>query len=77
MIDTDPQGTVALWAKRRPHKAPTVIHIGSGTVEGHLATLRNAGADLVVIDTPPNVAPIINVAVTTANSGPYRLRRLW
>lgn len=68
IIDTDPQGTVALWAKRRPHTAPTVVHIGSGTVDGHLATFRNAGADLVAIDTPPNVAPIINVAATQANS---------
>src|SRR5215470_10070869 len=68
IIDTDPQGTVALWAKRRPHAAPTVIHIGSGTVEGHLATFRDAGADFVAIDTPPNVAPIINVAAAQANS---------
>ena len=68
IIDTDPQGTVALWAKRRPHAAPTIVHIGSGTVEGHLATFRSAGADFVAIDTPPNVAPIINVAVTQANS---------
>ena len=52
IIDTDPQGTVALWAKRRPHTAPTVVHIGSGTVDGHLATFRKAGADLVAIDTP-------------------------
>jgi chromosome partitioning protein len=68
IVDTDPQGTVALWAKRRPHKAPTVIHIGSGTVESHLTTLKNAGADLVSIDTPPNVAPIINLAASQADS---------
>jgi chromosome partitioning protein len=68
IIDADPQGTVALWAKRRPHDAPTVIHIGAGTIDSHLATFRKANADLVAIDTPPNVAPIINVAVTTSDS---------
>ena len=70
LIDTDPQGTVALWAKQHPARyAPTVVHIGSGTVDGHLATFRNAGADLVAIDTPPNVAPILaNVAARQANS---------
>jgi chromosome partitioning protein len=68
IIDADPQGTVALWAQRRPHDAPTVIHIGAGTIDKHLATLRKAKADLVAIDTPPNVAPIINVAVTTSDS---------
>ncbi len=68
IVDTDPQGTVALWGKRRPHASPTVVHIGSGTIERHLATFRKAGAELVAIDTPPNVAPIINVAVTQSDS---------
>jgi chromosome partitioning protein len=68
IIDTDPQGTVALWGKRRPHNAPTIVHIGSSTVESHLETFRKANADLVAIDTPPNVAPIINVAVTLTDS---------
>src|ERR1700757_729542 len=68
IIDTDPQGTVVLWGKRRPHDSPTVIALGTGTVDAHLATFRKAKADLVAIDTPPNVAPIINVAVTKSDS---------
>jgi chromosome partitioning protein len=68
IIDTDPQATVALWAKRRPHAAPTVVHIGSSSVQEHLETFRHAGADLVAIDTPPNVAPIINVSIDQADS---------
>jgi chromosome partitioning protein len=68
IIDTDPQGTVALWGKRRPHDAPTVIALGNGSIDEHLATFKKAKADLVAIDTPPNVAPIINVAVTKSDS---------
>jgi chromosome partitioning protein len=68
IIDTDPQGTVALWGKRRPHDAPTVIALGNGSIDEYLATFKKAKADLVAIDTPPNVAPIINVAITKSDS---------
>jgi chromosome partitioning protein len=68
IIDADTQGTVALWGRRRPHAAPTILPIAHSTIEKHLATFGNAKADLVAIDTPPNVAPIINVAATQSDA---------
>lgn len=68
IIDTDAQLTIVLWGKRRKHTAPTIIPLGTGTIEGHKAAFRKANADLVVIDTPPNVQPVINLAIDQADS---------
>ncbi|MFL5283101.1 MAG: hypothetical protein ACJ8AW_19435 [Rhodopila sp.] len=68
IIDTDEQGTVVLWGKRRPHGAPTILAINEGAVEKHLAALKKAKAEIVLIDTPPNVAPIINIAIQQADA---------
>jgi chromosome partitioning protein len=68
IIDTDEQGTCTLWGKRRPHPSPPVLSISGSSIDKHLATLRQATADLAVIDTPPNVAPVINIAVRSADA---------
>jgi len=68
LIDADEQGTVTMWGKRRPHAAPTIFSTRDGPIEKHLEALRKLGADLVVIDTPPNVQPIINIAVAQADA---------
>jgi chromosome partitioning protein len=68
IIDADEQGTVTLWGRRRPHAAPSILSTAAGTIDKHLAELRKAGADLAVIDTPPNVQPIINLAIGKADS---------
>lgn len=68
IIDTDEQETCALWAKRRPHPSPPVLSIAGSSIERHLETLRKANADLAVIDTPPNVAPVINIALRGADA---------
>jgi chromosome partitioning protein len=68
IIDADEQGTITLWGKRRPHRAPSILSVGKATIDKHVATLRREEADLVVIDTPPNVQPIINLAVSQADA---------
>jgi chromosome partitioning protein len=68
IIDADEQGTVTLWGRRRPHAAPSILSTAASTIDKHLAELRKAGADLVLIDTPPNVQPIINLAIGKADS---------
>ncbi len=68
IIDTDAQATVGLWGKRREHAAPTIVPIGTGSVESHKAAFKKAKADLVVIDTPPNVQPVINLAIGQSDS---------
>jgi chromosome partitioning protein len=68
IIDADEQGTVTLWGKRRPHAAPSILPAGKSSIDKHLAELRRDGADLVVVDTPPNVQPVINLAVAQGDA---------
>jgi chromosome partitioning protein len=76
IIDADPQGTVLAWAKRREAKAPAVYGLDGTTLDERLVSLRAAKADLVVIDTPPSVHPIIGMAAQASDlvlvvTGPY------
>jgi chromosome partitioning protein len=76
IIDTDPQGSVITWSKRREAKSPTVHGLDGTTLDARLRSLRKAGADLVVIDTPPSIHPIIAMAAEASDlviivTGPY------
>jgi chromosome partitioning protein len=76
IIDADPQGTILAWAKRRAAKAPAVYGLDGTNLEERLASLRKANADLVMIDTPPSVHPIIGMAAQASDlvlviTGPY------
>ena len=68
MLDVDVQGTSSLWGKRREGTAPAVVHAGGKSVDSHLAELKKKGAQLVIIDTPPSVHPVINASVQAATS---------
>jgi chromosome partitioning protein len=76
IIDADPQGSVLSWAKRRESKAPTVYGLDGTTLEVRLKGLRAAGAELVLIDTPPSIHPVIGMAAEASDlvlivTGPY------
>ena len=68
ILDADVQGTTTLWAQRRSYPAPAVETVMANTIKKHLADLERAGAELVVIDTPPSVHPIINSAIEEATA---------
>ena len=68
ILNVDPQATSMLWAKRRESKAPTVVEPGSRPIEEALKRLEKAGADIVFIDTPPSVHPVVNIAINAAHS---------
>ena len=54
IVDTDPQATASRWAKWRGDKDPDVLDCASHTLlPDKLATLARAGAEVVIIDTPP------------------------
>ena len=65
LIDRDPQGSLTSWWNRREAETPALVPV-TGTLPETLASLREAGARLVFIDTPPaanaNLAGIIGVA---------------
>lgn len=67
IIDADDQQTAMHWAKRREDPSPTVVSGNSGGVVDQLARLRRAKADIVFIDTPPNVLPVINIVAQHAD----------
>lgn len=68
ILDADPQGSVAKWSTRRPHSAPTIRLVGQGGLREALADLKKAGADLVLIDTPPHARPIVSLAAELADA---------
>jgi len=54
IVDTDPQATASRWAKWRGDKDPDVIDCASHILlPDKLEALARAGAEVVVIDTPP------------------------
>jgi chromosome partitioning protein len=72
IVDADPQGSIVAWSQRREEQAPSVI--AGNTAK--LAELERAGADIVFIDTPPSVHPVIGMAIEAADltlilTGPY------
>jgi chromosome partitioning protein len=53
LIDTDPQGTVAIWGRRRALPEPRIERVGNSVeTAAALQALRNSGFTLAVIDTP-------------------------
>jgi chromosome partitioning protein len=54
MVETDPQGTVSNWGRRRDNPEPRIVHINTGAeIERALLSLKHSGCKLVVIDTAP------------------------
>lgn len=65
IVDRDPQGSVTAWWNRRKAETPALVPM-AGSLADTLDALRDAGARLVFIDTPPaanaELADIIGVA---------------
>jgi len=53
IVDLDPQGTAEAWGGWRKEKPPLVISAKAGNLARTLERARDAGAEIVVIDTPP------------------------
>ncbi len=53
IIDLDPQGTAEAWGDWRKGAAPVVIPAKAGNLTKTLKQAEDAGAEIVVIDTPP------------------------
>lgn len=56
LVDTDPQGSLADWSHARLAGTPRFVQTEIATLERDLAHLRDAGVELVIVDTPPAVS---------------------
>ncbi len=81
LIDTDPQGSLADWWNARQAETPVFVHTFVSRLAGDLATLRDAGMRLAVIDTPPaitatirHVIEAVDLVVLPCRPSPHDLR---
>jgi chromosome partitioning protein len=76
ILDADPQGTCISWGKRRQPSAPYILGIGDRSLRVALEEIEGKGGEVVFIDTPPHVQPIINLAAEVSDgclivTGPF------
>jgi chromosome partitioning protein len=68
MIETDRQGTLGNWRRRRPHAEPLVETItGAGEMERRLHVFDRSGVTLTVIDTAGGLNPMTTAAIRSAD----------
>jgi chromosome partitioning protein len=61
VVDLDPMRGLTLWWEARDSEAPALISPEGGPAAA-VAAARTAGADLVLMDTPPSAAPVVGDA---------------
>lgn len=67
LVDVDPQGTAETWGAWRHDEPPAVIGAKAATLGRTLDKARAAGAELVVIDTPPLAQAEARAAASAAD----------
>ena len=68
IIDTDPQGTVSNWGRRRTVPEPHIDRVSSGIeLERALLALERAGFTLAIIDTPATNNALSLSAISASN----------
>lgn len=67
IIDTDPQGSLAKWWNVREAQAPAFAQTSIPDLGRDIEYLRDNGARLIIIDTPPAVTSSIVEVVTHAD----------
>ena len=66
LIDADPQGSLTLWHRIRGTQ-DLGLHVGTKHLAATLAKARRAGAEWVLIDTPPNAEAPVTEAIWHAD----------
>jgi len=67
ILDLDPQGTAYAWSKRREDENPPVISVTAANYRDQWQALHEAGADLVIIDTPARLQDTVMNAAEIAD----------
>lgn len=68
IIDADEQGTCVKWSRRRKERAPAVEPLAGRPLGKVVTELKRRKAEVIVIDTPPHDAPLINIAARVADA---------
>lgn len=67
ILDLDPQGTAYAWSKRREADNPPVLSVTAASYRDQWTALREAGADLVILDTPARLQDTVLGAAEIAD----------
>lgn len=67
VIDVDPQASAAEWKDRREEDDPPVITAPPSRLAKELERIREAGGELVIIDTPPHNGEALATAARLAD----------
>lgn len=67
ILDLDPQGTVYAWSKRRESANPPVLSVTAASYKDEWQRLKDAGAELVIIDTPARLQDVVLSAADLAD----------
>ena len=83
ILDLDPQGTAYAWSKRREAENPPVLSVTAANYKDQWNALREAGAELVILDTPArlqdtvlNAAAIADLVIVPAKTTVKDLERI-
>jgi chromosome partitioning protein len=71
LIDSDPQPTCYRWGQRRAAAGipvPLVVQADPAGLEAQVEGYRSRGVDIVIIDTPPTAAPVVNAALDVSDA---------
>jgi chromosome partitioning protein len=68
LIETDPQGTVSSWRRRRADPEPIVEVVGGGgEIEQRLRIFDRSGVTLTIIDTAGGISAVTTAAIQAAD----------
>jgi chromosome partitioning protein len=67
ILDLDPQGTAYAWSKRREAENPPVLSVTAANYRDQWSALREAGAELAILDTPARLQDTVLGAASIAD----------
>lgn len=67
ILDLDPQGTIYAWSKRREETNPPVLSVTAANYKDEWERLKEAGAELILIDTPARLQESVMNAASLAD----------
>lgn len=67
VIDADPQGSASSWADRAAHRGTPLSFDVSPASAASVRALSSEPGELILVDSPPGVAPAIDAAIDAAD----------